>query len=98
MVAQRAKVLYTIHSWITMYLFAIFSGLFQLYFTKERIKLLLYNRAKRCYDLVTNEIGNDRLSGQMKPTSVEVGFCVDTVTGDGYVPASKISAGGSGLP
>jgi hypothetical protein len=76
------------------YFFRTFSALLH----QGKIKLLLYNRAKRCYDLVTNEIGNDRLSGQMKPTSVEVGFCVDTVTGDGYVPASKISAGGSGLP
>jgi hypothetical protein len=63
----------------------------------ETIKLLLYKRPKRCYDLVTNEIGNDRHSGQMKPASVEVGFLLDTVIGDRYGSASKNSARGFGL-
>ena len=57
------------HGFIRHFL-RIFSG----WLHKERIKLLLYKRANRCYDLVIIEIGNESHSGQMKPASNRGGF------------------------
>src|SRR5690349_19423846 len=65
------QALYTIHSWITTISFAIFSGLFRgvegnCSFTIEPIDVMIWlARDRRCSH-----------SGQMKPASVEVGFCV----------------------